>query len=481
VTSLVVGVLAFNLLLTAVGYCVLSVSLMGSSLTTWASYAGVALLVGASLVGVGIFIAATAGLTTGVSTFIGVAIALAAAGLVPAFRAPVRLRRFLASPAAPERQHESKRARLVSLIAGFGVVAVAFFALVGGFRSSPWLDDVWGIWLPKGVALDGLGLDSRLFTDGGSYVAFEVLDYPLWWPILLNLDLRFVDTIDLRAVNAQLTLLALAFLGAVARLLYGYVRPWVLWGALLMLAAAPEFFRHAQGGIADLPLAIYLSLFLLALAGWIVRRSGFFLLLAFAFGAAALAIKSEGMPQLLIILAFVGGLAAVWFRDALPGLLLASAAALITAVPWIVWRLAHDIESQVSLVDALDPAYLLDRTERLGPSVEAIARHVTRPQEWLVILPLLILLGVFGAARHRRTGWLFPSLLLGAVFLFWVWAYWAESENLDYLLATSSYRVADSLVLLAWTLLPVQVELLLREPIEGGLPRWLVAPGRTTS
>ncbi|MGH3105522.1 MAG: hypothetical protein ACRDN6_15635, partial [Gaiellaceae bacterium] len=376
--------------------------------------------------------------------------------------APARVRVRVAVPPATRRPADPSWARALAVAAGFGVVAVAVFALVGGFRSSPWLDDVWGIWLPKGVALDGLGLDPRLFADSGPYVSFEVLDYPLWWSILLNFDVRFVGEIDLRAANAQLTLLALAFLGSAARLLWCFVRPWVLLCALFLLAASPEFFRHAQGGIADLPLAIYLALTALVLAGWLGRRHGFYLLLAFVFAAAALQIKGEGLPQLLVIVAVASLVGLVRARSALPGIWLAAGAALLTALPWLAWRRAHDVESQVAPGDALSPAYLLDRTDRIGPSLEALARHLVSPDEWLVVVPLLVGLAIAGAVRDRRALWLAPALLLAAGLAFWVWAYWAETENLDYLLGTSAYRVVDSLVLCAWIFVPVQAELLLR-------------------
>jgi hypothetical protein len=477
VTALVLGVVGFNFVLLAVGYCLLSLALAGSSVLTWASYGGVALLVGASLVGVGIFLAATVGFTTGITTLTVVAAVLALAGLGARFVAPSALRRWAAVPPTPAQPPMSPRARWATVVLGFAVVAIAAFALVGGFRSSPWLDDVWGIWLPKGVAVDGLGLDTRLFTDSGRFVSFEVLDYPLWWAILLALDLDFVGSIDLRSANAQLTLLALGLLAATARLLAGYVRPWLLAGALLLLAAAPEFFRHAQGGIADLPLAIYLALYALAAIGWLASRRGFYLLLAFAFAAAALAIKSEGLPQILVVVAVVTLVAWRPARQALSALWVATAAALLTAVPWAVWRAVHDVQSQVPLSDAFGLGYLADRAERVQPSVEAILRHMTTPREWLVVVPLFVALAVFGAVRHRRLLPLAPLLLLAALFGFWVWAYWAESESLDYLLSTSSYRVADSLVLTAWVLLPLQGELLLaRARAEGeDLAGWLVA------
>ena len=49
----------------------------------------------------------------------------------------------------------------------------------------------------------------------------------------------------------------------------------ILFPALLVVASAPELLRQAQGGDADVPLAIYLGLALLAAVGWIALRNRF--------------------------------------------------------------------------------------------------------------------------------------------------------------------------------------------------------------
>jgi hypothetical protein len=458
--GLVPGVLALNALLAATGYCALSASLATLPARAWAGYAGLALLVGAALAAVGTFLAAIAGADAGPATFVSVLVVVAAAGLAVG-RWP-RARASLAAPRPAARQADGERARLVALAAGFAIVAICALALVGGFRSSPWLDDVWGIWLPKGVALVELGLDPRLFAPDGRYVAFEVLDYPLWWSILLALDLRFVGEIDLRAVDAQLAILFVAFLGALARLLWGYVRPWLLAGTLLLLAASPELLRHTQGGIADLPLALYLALFALGLAGWSAQRRAFWLLVASVAGAAAVAIKSEGLPQLLVVAAVVAIVAAAVEKRALAGIGLAAGVAVLTAVPWLVWRGVHDVPSSVSLGDALDPAYLADRAERAGPTARSLATELLHPH-WLLVVPLVLVLGVVAARRLRRPVALAPAALVAVLYAFWVWAYWAETEDLDYLLATSAYRVVDTAVLVAWLGVPLLAEAVLRQ------------------
>src|SRR5207248_3254815 len=88
---------------------------------------------------------------------------------------------------------------VVATVAAFGIVAILGIGLVGGFRASPWLDDTWYFWLPKGRALDLAGLDPRLWTPqpalhmlfGHDYESLTFIrpDNPLWWSILLNLDM----------------------------------------------------------------------------------------------------------------------------------------------------------------------------------------------------------------------------------------------------------------------------------------------------
>ena len=235
--------------------------------------------------------------------------------------------------------------------------------------------------------------------------------------------------------------------------------------------ASPEFLRHVHGGIADLPLAIFLSLAALTLAGWILRRRHLYLALAVVFAGAAVQIKSEGLPQVLVLFGVAAVVAALSARAALLGVLAGGAVALLSALPWIAWRSAHDVASSVSLGDALDPRYLADRSDRVGPALGAVTGHLVDPREWLLLVPLLLVLTAIALLVTRRPLILAPLVLVAAGFAFWIWAYWAETEELDYLLDTSSYRVVDTLVLTAWVFLPVLAEVLLRRREEGGARR----------
>jgi len=448
------GVPAVNVVLLAVGFCLLAPALRGLRPLAWISWAGVALLLGAALVGLGLFLAAILGATTGPWTFAAVAAFLAAVGLAAAMLVP---RGLLAPPAPPVRPRSGLFAEAAATVTAAAVVVLALALLVGGFRSSPWLDDAWGIWLPKGIALSRVGLDERLFVPNGAYVHFEVTDYPLWWSALMGLDVRVAGEVDVRAMNAQLGILAVAFLAAVARLLWGWVRPWLLLASLLLLAASPEFLRHAQSGMADLPLAVFLSLSLLAGVLWLFTGRGFYLGLVVVFGAAAAAIKTEGLPEVVLLLALLALLAPR--RRA--GLWLAGAVVAATALPWLAWRAVHDIGGRVALGDGLDPGYLADHADRLGPGVEGLLSHLLDPTEWLLLVPLGVALAIAGFARGRRAAWLALPALLAVGFAFLAWAYWADRDEIDYLVATSAYRVVDPLVLTAALAIPLLAERLL--------------------
>ena len=423
--ELVAGVAAVNVLFLAVGY-----ALLGRP--RWrASWAGVALLAGAGAVGTAVFVGTIAGLHATLVASGLLALAIATAGVL--------------APRLPEPRAPHARPVGPWVAAVFGLVAgICSLGVIGGFRSSPWLDDAWGIWLPKGLALRHHGLDERLFVPNGDYVAFGVPDYPLWWSVVTSLDVQAVGSVDVRAMCAQLALLTAAFVGAAARLLWGHVRPWVLAGALLLLVVSPELWRQVQGGVADLPLALYLALGVLAAALWLRTRAPFHLVLAAFCAAVALQIKTEALPE-------VAALAAVgtFFARRLS----LTALGLAAALPWLAWRYTHEVPSRVGDLD-------LSRLERIPRAAGAVAEHVFDPTEWLVLVPAAIVLAFLA---RRAAALLVPAVVAVVV----VTAYWIDRDEIGYVLATSAYRVVDPIVLTAAVLVPLLAETFLqqREPL----------------
>jgi hypothetical protein len=361
-------------------------------------------------------------------------------------------------PERAPREPSSALAIIGSAAGAHGVAAMCGLMLFAAFRSSPWLDDAWTFWLPKGILLSHTGLDLRVFGGDPSYAQFANADYPLWWSIITGLVMRFVGRIDLRAVDAQLALLVVAFFGASARLLWGSVRSWILWPTLLVLAASPELLRQSQSGGADLPLAAYLGLTVLAAVGWLARRQRFFLVLVTVFGAAAASIKVEGAAQLIILVAVPAAFA--WRRAyaRVRPLYMSLVAAFLLAAPWFIWSRVHGLPHAYSLGKALDPTYLAARAERVGPSAHEIGRQLIDVREWLLVVPAFVAAAALATAVERRWLNLTPVFALGLGYVFWIWIYWSGSLPLSFWLQTSAYRVVDSLILTAGVFLPLLLE-----------------------
>jgi hypothetical protein len=459
------GVVAIDAILLACGYCVLALPLRGVRAALWATYAGLALLTGAGVVGIELCALAIAGGKTSPGALAACAGATAAVALAVRVLRPGWSGRVAAPPrrASPP---TSFRALALSTVAGFVLVAVGVIALVGAFRASPWLDDTWTFWAPKGIALDRLGLDHRLFLGTDGYLPFAHLDYPWWWSILIGNDLHAAGGVDLRAVDGQLTILVVAFVGTIVRLLWGYVRPTILLPGIVLLACSHELLDQTQSGGADLVVAVYLVLFALGAAFWLGGGGGFWLLVSGLGGAVALQVKTEGLPQLLLFgaVATLFGLGAGARR--LLALWTTLVLAFLSAAPFLVWRRIHGLHNDIDYGKALDPSFLFGRTGRVGQASETIARHLLTPKEWLFLVPLVLVLGAIVTWRTRDPRWLGPAALVVAGFAFWVWVNWADVYALAYRLATSSYRIIDPIVVAAGVAVPLLAERLaqLRDP-----------------
>jgi hypothetical protein len=453
--SLVGGILAANAVYLAVGYSLLAFTLRGRPLRDRLSWAGFALLTGVVAVGLGLTVAAVLGARAGLPAFFAVSALLAAGGLAAARLAPAGL------AAAPRLVVPAPRGRIADAVvttAAFGVVAICLFGLAGGFRSSAWLDDVWHFWLPRGLAIEQLGLDERLFAPSG-LTGFHNPYYPLLWSLVLSVDAQLVGEIDLRAPSAQLSLLVVAFVAALARLLQGRVRAEALWPGLLLLVSSPALFRQAQAGGADLPLAFFLVLAVGGAAWWLAERVPFALVVLFVGAAGALAAKREGLPQLVLFLAIVAAAGALsGRRRALPALAATTAAAALTAVPWLLWQLAHDALDDPITAAAVGGA---SRADVARTAVEQLVRWSLRPQEWLFVLPLFFTLALVVLVRERRVAWVAPPALVLAGYLFWVW-FFATDPYGTVASFPIAYRVVDALLVFSAASIPVLADRLWR-------------------
>jgi hypothetical protein len=448
---LLLGAVELNGALLCVGYALLAPALRGRSVRAWASYTGVALLGGAGAVFVVLSSLAVLGVRPSLVAFAVTCAAVAAAGVV---LAAVR-----ATPHHPLPPRDGWGPAAVTTAAG--VIVVGSLMVANALRSSPRLDDVWRFWLPKGLALQQLGLDRRVFLPGSSVLPFDHLDYPLWWSTLLGLDVRLTGSLDLRAVDVELAVLVVAAIAAAARLLSPYVRPSFLWPGLLLVLASPELHRQVQGGGADLPLGMYLALFVLCGGVWLARAEHLALALALLFGAAALQIKTEGAPQLLVFAVVLSLFARRSPRRVL-GLWAAVAGGFALAAPFLIWRQIHGLRNDISLAHALSPAFLAHRTDRAGTAARALGHQLVSPRDWLLLVPLAVLLALVVSSLEHDPRWLAPAALIGVGYAFWIWANWGDTMDLQFRLQTSGSRVVVPTVLLAGFAVPLLAERLSR-------------------
>jgi hypothetical protein len=400
------------------------------------------------------------GLRSSLPVFGATAGVLAAVGLAAGVMRPQSITRTASG--AREGEIASGAKRWLAAASGGTIVAMCCIVLVAGFRSSPWLDDAWTFYLPKGIELSRAGLDQRLFVPNSHFAAFIGPDRPLWWSVIGGLDTSAVGHIDLRAINAQMAVLYVAFAAAVTRLLWVHVRRAILLPAILLALAAPELTAHTQSGGADLPLAFFLALGVLAASLWLTRPEPLLFFVFVVCTATALNTKNEAS---ILVVGFV--LVGACFACAQAGrryLILMGGAALgfATLIPWLAWTRLHGVNNAALGLRELDPVHLWHTRDRLEPALRAVTHQMLEPRQWFGAVPLLIGASIAVAVRERRLAWLGPPALVGVGLALLVWIYWAGSVELTFWLDTSAYRVVDSVMLATAVALPFVVERLLR-------------------
>src|SRR5689334_2290109 len=135
---------------------------------------------------------------------------------------------------------------------------------------------------------------------------------------------------------------------------------------------------------------------------------------------------------------------------------------LISIVPWRIWISHHGIRSSTPIGKGLNPSYLVDRFDRVWPSIRTIVEK-SFGGDWLAILPLALAVGLLVLAwRRSRSVPLLAGGVLAVVFLSLLWAYWVQRPGLHYLLSTSGSRTVTTLVVVGAVFLPILGAELLR-------------------
>lgn len=404
---------------------------------------GLGYLVGVAAVILALIALTCAGVPFTLQTIGGTMVLLTAGGFAVGWRRRRTGDRVTAVPAA----------RLDRWLVGVFLAVFAVFVIVGALRAgrqplSDW--DAWAIWTPKAIGLvqsDELVLGSF----ASPAYSFRHPDYPILLPVFEAVHFRAMGGVDTQAIHTQLWLLLAAAGAALAFVAARLVRPVVWVPVILSALLAPGLREQVLTGYADVPMALFLAAGTLLVGSWLASGRRCELAVGTLCLAAAAATKNEGLVAALLVLLVAG---AVALGSRLPErrtpLALALAGFVAALLPWQIWTAAHGIEGDLTLSKALDPGFLIDRSGRVWPAIEALELQLADQGRWTLIVPaglaLAVLAFVLRRGRGLATFYLASALL---VFASLVWAYWISPYELQWHLRTSVGRVVTVVVVIA--------------------------------
>jgi hypothetical protein len=440
-TGSLAGLLFANALYLLIGLALLPLLRVARTRAELATRLGLAYIVG---------VAATGALSAHLA-LIGVPVGLLELGVVtvllwiPAAR---RLRAF------PEERREAPPARsrldTASSIVGIGsfVLALALLAHAGrAFAVRPLVEwDGWAIWAMKARALyDFGGVAHGVFTTH----PYGPLQHPILLPALEATGFRSMGAFDGTLIHVQLALLAFGFAAALWPLLRERVPAALVGATVLAIVGAESTLRQLAGNLADIPLAFFVALGVVALARALLDDdTGLLPVAAIMLGAATLT-KPEGL-----LFAAAALIPFVLIARTRASLLTALAVALIV-LPWRIFLAVHGLKNpEYSFGDALNPGYLSDHSDRVHPALSGVWHEVwSSGWGWLVPFALVAFAGALLARRWRLAGFAAAWALLsfgGIVLVFWI-----SVVPIELTLKWAAYRTVASLVIGAAALAPL--------------------------
>ena len=312
--------------------------------------------------------------------------------------------------------------------------------------------DGWAIWGMKARALYQLGgTDNPVFTSA----AYPPLQHPLLYPSLEAIGFRAMGAFDPALFHVQLVLMAAAFAFALVGLLAPRV-PLLLAGLVtLAIVSAAGTIQQLASGLADVPLAVFVVLGVVALARWLETDEKPVLACAALFLGAAALTKSEGALFALAAAVALLGTLAVWDRTRLARAGLGMAAMVALLVPWRIFIAAHHLPNpEYSLGNAANPGYLSDHADRVGPAAGGLADRIASGRfGFLLVLIVLGLAAALASRRYRELA--FAGAWLALSFLGLVLVYLISNVPVDLTLVWSGDRTVTSIVLGGAALAPL--------------------------
>ena len=438
-----VTLLALDLTFLLVGLAALYGLGLVRSMAAGLRLAGLALLVGWSLLGVAGSFALMLGSALGLGTLLGLAAALAAVGPAAARRVPA---------ADGSVRWPATLPRVAAGGAGALVVVVVFVELFRRARllAGAWEWDAWAFWIPKAEAIvyrGGIG------TGPGSFSSFANPDYPPFVPATDAMVFRLAGTVDPGMLGAQRWVLGAAFVAALAGLLWHRVAPEILLPGLAVIAALPAFDDAVSSLLAEGELVVALGLAAAAGLLWLLERDPRHAALFAVFAAALVLTKNEGFFFALLLGLL---LAALSFRSSTRIAALLVGAPLLAMLPWKLWLRLNDVPANpyYTASDLVRPARTIDQAARLRTTLADLPGYYLHFSRSLVVLPVVLALAAL-LWRRRRGAALVGISFLAIAFLGNATVYWISNVPLRWYIDTSAERTSTGPIVFAAVLLPI--------------------------
>jgi hypothetical protein len=417
--------------------------------------AGLAFLTGWAALGVGASLALVAGLALAVWQVLLVAcVVVAPAAAVGRRVGAAAIERPLAARPGPVALGAA------SVLGLYGAALLARTWLAGA--STAW--DAWAVWIPKAksiVLFDGIDLGV------GGFASFAHPYYPPLVPAMDAVAFRFMGSLDVTRLPLQDWLLFAAFVGALAGLLAGRVRPAILWPSLLALALMPSLDRLVGSSLADLPLALLFGLAGTCAALWLLEGVGAYLAVGGVLVAGAALTKNEGLPLgVLLALALVVCALLARRRPLLPVVL--GVVAVLAVLPWKLWLSAHDLPQTTEFYyrDLLDPGFLGGRLDRLATALAEEPTYLLSPDQWLLAVPIALVAALLVASWRRGLAPLTAGVVV-AGFVGQAAVWWIGRPPIDWFIETSAQRTLASLAVFSAAMVPLLLSEAFHEPSPG--------------
>lgn len=332
-------------------------------------------------------------------------------------------------------------------IAAFVVALVVLAHALRTFTVRPLVEwDGWAIWGMKARAIyDYGGVGHGLFTTQ----PYGPLQHPLLLPALEATGFRAMGAFDGTLIHVQLALLAFGFAAALWTLLRERVPAALAGAAILAIVVADSTLKQLAGNLADIPLAFFVALGIVALGRTLLDDNARLLPFAALMLGAATLTKPEGLlfaAAALVPFALIARTRASLFTALTVALIL---------LPWRIFVAVHGLKNpEYSLGDAVSPGYLSDHSARVRPAFWGVWHQVwSSGWGWLVPLALIAFAGVLLARRWRVAGFAAAWALLsfaGIVLVFWI-----SVVPVELTLRWAAYRTVASLVIGAAALAPL--------------------------